>query len=97
MFCNEPSAAVQVGRHGAGVETFHWDSQPPPPPLQDWVGKGAGTWWSPVGGRVPIKREVPQFPHVYVDKTDVGRNPHFKQFRNDKVCETQGRKQKIPN
>ena len=97
IFCNEPSAAIQAGRQGAGVETFHWNSQPQPFPLRDWVGKGAHTWWSLEGGRVSLKREAPQFPHIYGDKTDMGRVPHSEQLRNDKVCETQGCKQKISN
>ena len=41
IFCNEPSAAIQAHRQGAGVETFHWNSQPQQFLLHDWVGKGA--------------------------------------------------------
>lgn len=72
IFCNEPSAAIQAHRQGAGVETFHWNSQPQQFLLHDWVGKGAHTWWSLGGRRVSLKKEAPQFPHIYGDKTDVG-------------------------
>lgn len=61
------------------------------------MGKGAHTWWSLGGGKVSLKKKVPRFPHIYGDKTGVGRVPHSEQLRNDKVCETQGGKKKIPN
>lgn len=47
---------------GAGVETFHWNSQPQQFPLHDCMGKGGHTWWSLGGGRVSLKIKCLSFP-----------------------------------
>jgi len=96
IFCNEPSAAIQAHRQGAGVETFHWNSQPQQFLLHDWVGKGAHTWWSLGGGEFHSKRKRLSF-HISMGTRQMWEVLHSEQLRNDKVCETQGRKKKILN
>lgn len=72
IFCNEPSAAIQAHRQGG-----RGGDLPPEQPTSAistaWLGGKRCTYMVVSGGRrVSLKKEAPQFPHIYGDKTDVG-------------------------
>lgn len=60
---------------GAGVETFHWNSQPQQFPLHDCMGKGAHTWWSLGGGRVSLKKKSASVSPYLWGQDRCGKSP----------------------